>query len=440
MPPGQFAIRANGTISDMNRQPYQSPPCWWSPKPSARTIRLLRPVRRLRGMWQHGLSEVEVRGTENVREAMDDDCGVLITPNHPSHADPFALQEAADGLGTPLYFMTAWQVFAMTHRLGRQVLRRHGCFSVNREGHDLQAFRQAVEILEHGRHPLVIFPEGEVFHLNDRTMPFRRGAALAALSAARRSGRPVACVPCGITFEYVTDPTPRLLDIMDLLERRMSWTSRPGTPLIRRIERFAERMLSIKELEHFGETRHGALQVRQTELLDAILAPIESRYSADRASLSVPDRVKRVRRLIIICSEAAPDCEHRRRQCREDMDALFFVMQLFSYPADYLAGSPSLERLSETLDKLEEDVLGVPTATKRGVRRAVVSFGAPIQVGAFDSAPRAAQSLTVTLRSRVQELIDEMRTPQSRTPHKIAPTSLEFASPDHTNITMPLAG
>ncbi|MGC1273840.1 MAG: lysophospholipid acyltransferase family protein [Planctomycetaceae bacterium] len=391
-------------------------------------------------MWQHGLSEVEVRGAEHVREAMEDGCGVLITPNHPSHADPFALQEAADGLGTPLYFMTAWQVFAMTHRLGRQVLRRHGCFSVNREGHDLRAFRQAVEILEHRNHPLVIFPEGEVFHLNDRTMPFRRGAALAALSAARRSGRPVACVPCGITFEYVTDPTPRLLEVMDLLERRMSWTSRPGTPLIRRIERFAERMLSIKELEHFGETRHGAIQDRQAELLDTILMPLESRYGADGSGLTVPERVKRVRRLIIACSEAASDCEHRQFRLREDMDALFFVMQLFSYPADYLAGSPSLERLSETLDKFEEDVLGVPTATKRGVRRAVVSFGAPIQVGAFDSVPRAAQSLTRVLRSRVQELIDEIRTSQPRTPNKIAPASADCVSPDHTEITLPLAG
>src|SRR5688572_17670005 len=132
----------------MNRQPYQTPPCWWSPSPSARSIRRWRPVRRFRGMWQHGLSEVEVRGAEHVREAMDEGHGVLITPNYPSHADAFALQDAADRLGTPMYFMTAWQVFAMTHRLGRHVLRRHGCFSINREGHDVRAFRQAVEVLE----------------------------------------------------------------------------------------------------------------------------------------------------------------------------------------------------------------------------------------------------------------------------------------------------
>src|SRR5690606_3272710 len=110
--------------------------------------------------------------------------GVLITPNHSSHADPFALLETADQFGAPFYFMTAWQVFGMTHSIGRRILQQHGCFSINREGHDVRAVRCAVDVLATQRQPLVIFPEGEVFHLNDRLMPFRRGAATAALLAA----------------------------------------------------------------------------------------------------------------------------------------------------------------------------------------------------------------------------------------------------------------
>jgi hypothetical protein len=33
------------------------------------------------------------------------------------------------------------------------------------EGHDLRALRRAVQVLKSAEHPLVIFPEGEVFHL-----------------------------------------------------------------------------------------------------------------------------------------------------------------------------------------------------------------------------------------------------------------------------------
>ena len=51
------------------------------------------------------------------------------------------------------------------------------------------AFRQAVEILQSRPNPLVIFPEGEVYHLNQRITPFREGPAAMALRwRALRSG------------------------------------------------------------------------------------------------------------------------------------------------------------------------------------------------------------------------------------------------------------
>ncbi len=40
------------------------------------------------------------------------------------------------------------------------------------------------------------------------------------------------------------------------------------------------------------------------------------------------------------------------------MDTVFLIVQLYSYPGDYLLEHPSTERVAETLDKLEEDVLG----------------------------------------------------------------------------------
>src|SRR5262245_59800461 len=118
----------------MNRQPYETPPCWWSPRLSSRWMRVWRQFRRRRPLREHGLTNVELHGIEHLRRAVADGHGVLITPNHPTHADPFVLLDASDRLELPFYFMTAWQVFAMTHPLGRRVLRHHGCFSINREG------------------------------------------------------------------------------------------------------------------------------------------------------------------------------------------------------------------------------------------------------------------------------------------------------------------
>ena len=61
------------------------------------------------------------------------------------------------------------------------------------------------------------------------------------------------------------------------------------------------------------------------------------------------------------------------------MDDLFFVMQLYSYPGDYLADNPTIERLAETLDKFEEDVLGARHPfTVRGRRTVSIRFGKPL--------------------------------------------------------------
>ena len=92
------------------------------------------------------------------------------------------------------------------------------------------------------------------------------------------------------------------------------------------------------------------------------------------------------------------------------MEDLFFAIQLYSYPGDYVAEKPSIERIAETLDKFEEDVLRVRYPTPRGTRHATVRFGEPIPL-ANERAPRdATAALTTQLEQRVQGLLDEIDT------------------------------
>ena len=165
------------------------PSLWWSPKLSPFWVRFWRPLRRMLQRWQHQLHAIEVRGTEHLRDAVKSGHGVLITPNHFTYTDPFLLSAAADELGTPFYFMTAWQVFATAGWVKRIVLRQHGCFSVDRDGADLRAFRQAAAILQNEANPLVVFPEGEMYHVGERVLPFHEGPATIALSAAKHGRR-----------------------------------------------------------------------------------------------------------------------------------------------------------------------------------------------------------------------------------------------------------
>ncbi|MEX2317612.1 MAG: 1-acyl-sn-glycerol-3-phosphate acyltransferase [Pirellulales bacterium] len=398
----------------MNRYAQQIPPRWWGPKLSPAWIRFWRPFRKRQQVRTQQLMQVEVRDLAHLRAAVDSGQGVMITPNHSGHADPYIMYHVADEVDRPLYFLTAWQVFQQRTVIGQRILQHHGCFSIDREGTDLKAFRRATDVLEQARFPLVIFPEGEVYHTNDRVTPFREGAAAIAVAAARRAKKPMVCVPCAIKYRYIDDPTPNLLQLMDRLEQEIFWRPRPDLPLAERIYRFAEGAMALKELEYVGRTSAGALRDRIDALARHVLGCIEARYEIDGSPLSIPERVKQLRSAAVKKLADMPPDAPARRPFEHDLDDLFLVVQLYSYPGDYVAERPSIERMAETLDKFEEDVLGVFSASIRGRRRAIVSFGPAIEVAGERKSKGDVPELTRALEAAVQQQLDAIRLAESR--------------------------
>lgn len=336
--------------------------------------------------------------------------GVLVTPNHPSHADPFVMLDAADQLQTPMYFMAAWQVFHHTHRVGRRVLRQHGCFSINREGYDLPAIRQAIRILEDAPAPLVIFPEGEVFHLNDQVTSFRTGAVHSAVLAAERSGRPVRIVPCGIKFQFIDDPTPALHSKLDRLELHLGLGVSRGLRLQDRILHFGQMLLQNREIRILGRAGRGDLQARIDQLMESILAPLERRFGLHPEDRTIPERVKYLRFRIIRAQDTRDD-RFGSEELGTALRRLFTVIQAYSYPVDYVTGSCTVERLAETIEKMEEDVLGVQRAAVAGEKRATVAFGAPVIIRPDFRPVHSIAAQTEQLHSRVQSLVDRLNQP-----------------------------
>jgi hypothetical protein len=208
-------------------------------------------------------------------------------------------------------------------------------------------------------------------------------------------------------FAYVEDPTPQLEELMGRLEQALLWRPRPDLTLPQRIYHLAEGVLALKEIEFLGETRRGRVPERIAHFIEFIVGQMEARYGFDPSGLTVPERVKALRRETIEKFESLPDGDPERVRFQEDLDDLFLVVQAFSYPGDYVAQQPSIERIAETLDKFEEDVLGVQPATIRGSRKATVTFGEPIPVVAERGKKMSAAGLTRTLEERVQGLLDQ---------------------------------
>ena len=235
--------------------------------------------------------------------------------------------------------------------------------------------------------------------MNDRLTPFREGPAAIALTAAKR---PVVIVPAAIKYHYLEDPTPELDRLMDKLEEEIFWRPRRDLSLSERIYRFAEGALALKELEYTGHTSAGRLPERIGQLSEFILSQLEERHGAPRGGATIPERIKSLRQRTIKKLEALGEDDPQREPSEHDLDDVFLVVQLFSYPGDYVAEAPaSIERIAETLDKFEEDVLGASRAAIRTPRRATVALDEPIVVEPDSERRQAGPQLTRFLEERV---------------------------------------
>jgi hypothetical protein len=312
----------------------------------------------------------------------------------------------------PFSFMAAWQIFRTHWGLDGWVLQRMGAFSVDREGCDRRAIRQAVEFLS-GGHALVVFPEGEIYHLNDRLTPLLEGVAFMALTAQRElekssSGGRVWVVPAAIRYRYLDDITPKLEAAVAELEGRLLWKPRPGSALHERIIQIGELHLTLKEKEKLGRAcdGEGDLPTRIGKLTEALLGRLEAEYLKKSPSAeTVPLRVKALRRhLLGAWADETADAAARQR-ARAALDDVQLVLQLYSYPGDYLSEKPSIERMAETVEKFEEDIYGA--ARPKGRRRARVLLGEPIDLKALaaDRARTAAHDVTTRLEEAIQGLM-----------------------------------
>jgi Acyltransferase len=380
-------------------------------------VRATRPYRSHLLRTEHQVVAFDVAGTEHLTQILARGDGVMVASNHSDRADGLVLLDLADRVTRPFCVMAAHQLFAGNAGLRRWLFPRMGIFPVDREGADLSAFKASVEVLTSGKHPLLIFPEGEVYHLADRLTPLREGAAALAATAARKradSGTTVWIIPVAVKYRFLDefDALPALSALMNVLESRFTWWYHPERSLGERIYRYAEAMLMLKELEYFESPRTGPLPERITALGTHIIEAIEDRRTGTRRQGLVTVRVKELRKL---CLDTLADPKTTHEQVyllRRDLNDLFLAVQLYSYPGDYARTAPTVERFAEILMKFEEDVLGVEYGTPRGPRRAVVRIGQPIDVGEHLRAagkPRlAVPALTSELERRIQALLDEI--------------------------------
>lgn len=336
---------------------------------------------------------------------------VLLAPNHSDHSDPHVLLEIAARHALRPWFMGAREIFEV-NRIAGWALQSIGVFSVDRDGPDLSAIKTAISLLEAGGEPLVMFPEGEIYHHHRRLDPLNEGVASILIKAAARlpAGRSAFLVPVAMRFFHDPSVNATFRDRLSRLEDRIGWTPRPGLDVDSRVQRLATGVLALKETEFLGSAGSGGIQDRLSQLCENLLAEVETRYPRDARAATPPERVRalryRIRRRLLDLED--PPSPAARSVLLDDLDRVFTALQAHSYIGDYLTEHPDTDRRAEMIMKLEEDLLGFPTYPV--ARSAHVAAGDPINVSsllASGSLPAkgGALALTDTLETRLSTLL-----------------------------------
>ena len=390
-----------------NDLPYTFRP----PKPRAWFRPLGLAANRFYLQRKFGVNRLDDSGFDRVKELSRGGHAVLLAPNHADHSDPHVMTELVARHGMKSHFMAAREVFEIS-KLGSFALESMGVFSVDRDGPDLSAIKTAITLLESSSDPLVIYPEGEIYHHHERLDPLHEGVASILLKAAGRmnGGKEAYLVPVGIRFRHDSAVEATFRDRLSKLEDRIGWTPRPAMALDERIVRLGTGLLGLKEMEHTGEVGRGRIQERLALLCEALLSAAESHHGRDSKSVTTPERVRaqryRIRKRLLDAEK--PPTSSERDELLDDLDRVFTALQAHSYIGDYFLAEQTLDRRAETIMKLEEDLLGFPNYP--APRTARVIAGEPIAVSRMLAdgtiqAKGGAGELTALLEQRLASLL-----------------------------------
>lgn len=352
----------------------------------------------------YGVESIEFRGVDHINSSLANGSAVALTPNHCRPCDPMIMALLSRRIGRPFHYMASWHLF-MQGKFQAWVVNRLGAFSVYREGIDREAIRAAKDILVEGRRPLVLFPEGVVSRTNDVLRPFMDGISLIAGAASKQRetlclAKSVAIHPVAIKYRLLTDVEPSLHRVLDEIEARFCWQRR-DLPLDERIVKVGEALLALKELEYFGCVQRGEIAERLQDLIDHILNRLEMKWIDGRRQPNFMGRVKALR-AAILKDMLADELPREDREARwRDLSEIYLAVQLSSYPSWYIRSNSTPERLTETVERFEEDT--TDKARIHGRWHVILQIGEPIMV---DSSGRSQACLSKRLQEQVQQMLD----------------------------------
>lgn len=384
----------------------------------------------------HRLQEIELAGEiDKVQSLYEKGKRLLFVANHPSHSDPQLMFEVQRRLGVPSAFMAAYDIF-LRGSIQAWVMQKTGAFSIDREGNDRKAMAEAINILKSGGLALTIFPEGNVYLMNDRVTPLLDGTSFIAVKAhqALKGNGEVVVIPLSFKFSQMDDIRPQIWERLEQLAKDCGYEGEldQGAPQKAvlavggyMLSHFLGEKTAIKEADiDFTVTSPVEMQDQLFDLSRRLVADLESELEMETdEEVFIVDRVRKVRSRI---HQLRLSTESNDEETRDDLaplaDRAILVFRLLAYVLPYLNEHPTLDRYAETVERLCEDFYS-KSFKPLGPRKALVRIGEPIEVGSVlaqvggksrDAVPELTAAMEKRITTGIDVLNESNETPGSK--------------------------
>jgi 1-acyl-sn-glycerol-3-phosphate acyltransferase len=456
----KVALTSRGWHREKDDKPPDVFPVGWSAALVQRYFvepyRFIPPYRSTLWCWvgkhilpRHMRRQIQVththfQGAEHLQESLRQKAGILIAGNHCRSADPLVMGALSVHVRQFFYYVVSYHLFKM-NRFNGWWINRVGGYSILREGADREAIRMTAGLLAKAERPVVLFPEGTWFRQNDRLGPLQEGVSLMARQACKQTDRPIVIHPVAIKYWVLEDPQPILRERLDRLETRLGWLPQRQLDFLPRLEKLAGVLIAIKESEMLGRPGSGSIDERLQKLTAGIVSQVERDFGPKEAEGAPLERIRRIRlRLVRQLAEVSKD-PVKTEETRNLLDRLVLAENLNAHSMDYLVRRPSLERLVETIQRIEETVEDREPGP-------LVPTGAVVTVGpAIDVAPLLAQKtarhgpdplihrVAVEIQAMLDRMLDQGPPAEWNCPPRIeGNTALEQADASGNNPAPPV--
>jgi hypothetical protein len=226
-------------------------------------------------------------------------------------------------------------------------------------------------------------------------------------AASKRRGKlglpdAVAVHPVAIKYLLQTEVEASLQGVLDEIESRFCW-QRQNLSLVERIVRVGEALLALKELEYLGKVQTGEIDERLESLINYLLGRLEAKWLSGKRQFTFLGRVKSLRAAILKDMLAGELSTEERETRWHDLADIYLAIQLSSYPPRYVRSNPTPERLTETVERFEEDT--TDKARIHGRWRVILQVGKEIRISSSDR--RSHECLTNKLQEEaIRQMLD----------------------------------